>query len=61
MFNLLKSKKSEQLAKEALDLDKKFKIFNISKMQVDEKEEELRKINDKNRKLKVQLKLFNRA
>ena len=46
MFNLLKSKKSEQLAKEALDLDKKFKIFNISKMQVDEKrEEELRKIN----------------
>ena len=46
MFNLLKSKKSEQLAKEALDLDKKFKIFNISKMQVGEaREEELRKAN----------------
>jgi len=56
MYNLLKSEKSEQLAKEALDLDKKFKIFNISKMQVDQKREEaLRVINADYEKKKFNL------
>jgi len=55
MFNLLKSKKSEQLAKEALDLDKKFKIFNITKSLVGEaRAEELRKVEQE-----FELKKFN--
>lgn len=40
MYRLLNNKRSEQLAKEALELDKKMKIFEITKAEVGERKNE---------------------
>jgi len=46
MYRLLSSKRSEQLAKEALDLEKKAKIFNITQTEVGQmRQDEIAKAN----------------